>query len=130
MVPYVFTTFVLGLIFALSILYLVRCSKLSVPNALWWILIALLILAASIFPRALDMLGFALGVGYPPILFVIVALLVLALHMLFADIHRTHLEVKLRDIAQNQAQLIGRIVQLEQLAAQAKEYSSLSNSKL
>lgn len=130
MIKYGFTTFMLGLIFACSIFYLVRYSKLSVIYALWWIGMALLIFIASIFPQSLDMLGFALGVNYPPILFVIVALLVLALRMFFADIHRTNLEIKLRKIAQNQAQLIGRINQLEQIAKQEKEASSTSKLKL
>lgn len=129
MVPYVFTTFVLGLVFTLSVFYLVRRSKLSVPYALWWLTIALLILGASIFPQALDALGHFLGVSYPPILFVIVALLVLAFRIFFADIHRTDLEVKLRNMAQNQAQLTGKIAQFERLVAQYAKASSTSDSK-
>lgn len=125
MVSYGVTTFLLGTIFAFSIILLVRSSKLSVHYALWWIIVSLCILLASIFPQTLDKIGFALGVNYPPILFVVVALLVLALRMFFADIQRTHLEVKLRDMAQNQAQIIGRVVQLEKIV----EQKASSNSK-
>lgn len=130
MISYIVTIFVLGLIFALSILYLVRHSKLYVPYALWWILIAVLTLVGSMFPQVLDDIGLSLGVNYPPILFILMALLVLALRMVFVDIHRTHLEVQLRDLAQDQAQLIGRVVQLEHLVAQhIKLPSPITNSK-
>lgn len=135
MISYIFTTSMLGLIFAFSILYLVRRNVLSVSYALWWIVIALFIFAGGIFPHALDVLGFALGVSYPPILFVVLALLVLAFRMLFADIHRTRLEEQLRDLVQNHALLTGKVAQLERLVEQsvdrnAKESSSMPDTKV
>lgn len=114
---YRLTTCFLALCSAAAIFVLVRRNMLHASYALWWIGAGIIILLAGIFPRSIDALGAMLGVSYPPVLFLTLALLALALRLLLADIERTRMEIRLRRLAQRQARLALQVQRLQRESA-------------
>ena len=96
---------------------LVRRNMLHASYALWWVGAGIIILLAGIFPQGVDLLGAALGVSYPPVLFLTLTSLALALRLLLADIERTRMEIMLRRMAQRQARLALQVQRLERSCA-------------
>lgn len=91
---------VLGLIIGAAMVYLVRRDRLHGSYAIWWFSVAVCVVAFGLFPRLIDRLGVALGVSYPPILIVVVALLLMLLKLLTGDLDRSRQLRKLRYLAQ------------------------------
>ena len=93
----------LGIVFGLGMLYLVRRDRLHGSYGVWWVVIASAIVTFGIFPELIDWIGSRLGVSYPPILAVIVALLLVMLKLLLNDVDRTRQLRKIRFLAQRMA---------------------------
>jgi hypothetical protein len=93
----------LGLGLAVSILYLVRRDHLYLRDGLFWIVVATGSLLLGIWPGLVDVLGGALGVGYPPTLFFLIAILVLVLRALLGDIAITRIKRDVRRLNQRMA---------------------------
>lgn len=110
---YNITTSILALSTGGMIIYLARRNLLHISYALWWICAAVIIILSGLFPFIFDTIGHALGVSYPPILFLTIALLAIALRLLMADIERTRNTVTIRRMAQQQAALALRLRTLE-----------------
>jgi hypothetical protein len=102
---YQWTTVILGLALGTTILWLVRRSHLHGPYALWWVGVAILVVAAGFFPRLSDLLAQQLGISYPPILVVVLGFSMLLLKMLTMDLERSRQERKIRRLAQRMAML-------------------------
>ncbi|MBS3759143.1 MAG: DUF2304 domain-containing protein [Desulfobacterales bacterium] len=100
---YNIVTALLGLATAGLILYLVRKDRLSVNYTLWWGLVAAGLIITGFVPRLTDFVGALLGVHYPPILFVIIAILMVFIKILFMDIHRSKHEQQIKILAQRLA---------------------------
>jgi hypothetical protein len=90
----------LGIGIGLGMLYLVRRDRLHGSYAVYWVFISGCIVTFGLFPRLIDTIGGALGVSYPPILLVIVALLLGFVKMLMSDLDHTRQMRKLRFLAQ------------------------------
>ncbi|HET9484316.1 MAG TPA: DUF2304 domain-containing protein [Xanthomonadales bacterium] len=90
----------LGIGIGLGMLYLVRRDRLHGSYAIWWVVVSACVVAFGIFPGMIDWIGVRLGVAYPPILLVVVALLMLLVKMLTGDLDRTRQMRKLRYLAQ------------------------------
>ncbi len=114
---YRLTTCLLALCSSGFIFMLVRRNMLHASYALWWGGAGIIILLAGIFPQGVDLLGAALGVSYPPVLFLTLTSLALALRLLLADIERTRMEIMLRRMAQRQARLALQVQRLERSCA-------------
>ncbi|MFZ2630184.1 MAG: DUF2304 domain-containing protein [Desulfosalsimonadaceae bacterium] len=100
---YNIVTAFLGICTASFILYLVRRDKLSVNYTLWWGFLALGLIVFGSAPALIDWIGKKLGVAYPPILFVIIAICLIFVKLLFMDLHRSRHEQQIRILTQRLA---------------------------
>lgn len=96
----------IGITVAALIIVLIRRDQLHVNHGLGWLLVAAAFALLGVFPKIIDVAALSVGIAYPPILAVIVALAVLVIKILLMDIERSKLE------ARNQ-RLIQRIAMLE-----------------
>lgn len=100
---YQLTSLALGLLIAGAILWLVRRDHLHGPFALWWIGVAITVAVLGFWPRLFDGIAGLLGIGYPPILAVVLGFGLLLVKMLTMDIERSRQERKMRRLAQRLA---------------------------
>lgn len=112
-ISYRLTACIIALVTAAVIIRLVRRNALHAREAAWWLAASLFAVFAGVFPGAFDVLGHALGVGYPPILFLILALVAFAVRLLSADVERTRMELIQRRLVQRHAQLSLRLGAIE-----------------
>jgi hypothetical protein len=105
MKDYHLTVLVIGFGLAYGILHLVRRDHLYIRQGVFWIVIALLSLALAVWPQFIDTLGGALGIAYPPTLLFLVAIVVLVVKALLADIALTKVRRDLRRLNQRIALL-------------------------
>lgn len=101
-------TGILGVGIGAAIILLVRRDKLRVGYSIWWFVIASAIVFAGFFPTLIDEVGKFLGVRYPPILFMVVAICALLLKILTMDIEHTRHGVQIRTLIQRVAILEAR----------------------
>jgi hypothetical protein len=102
MTPFL-TSAALGVLLAVGILWLVRGDRLHGSYALWWLLVAIGSLVVGFFPRLVDWMGIKLGVNYPPMLLVLVAIMAILLKLLGVDIDVTQRERRMRRLLQKVA---------------------------
>jgi len=102
-ITYQWITAILGVVIAGSILFLVRRDHLHGPYAVWWLLIALITTVLGVWPKLVDGLIYALGVGYPPVLLLVFAQGLMLVKILTMDIERSRQERRLRRLAQQMA---------------------------
>jgi hypothetical protein len=105
MIAYQLTAALIGLSLAAVILWLVRKNHIHGPYAIWWISVALGVFLLGVFPGLVNPVARWLGIGYPPILVMILALAALLVKVLTLDLERTKQEIALRRIAQRLAML-------------------------
>ena len=105
MKDYHLTVLVIGFGLAYAILYLVRRDHLYIRQGVFWILVAAFSLGFAIWPALIDTLGGALGIAYPPTLLFLVAIVVLVVKSLLADIISTRLKRDIRRLNQRLAML-------------------------
>ncbi|WP_281885351.1 DUF2304 domain-containing protein [Paenibacillus sp. YYML68] len=96
-------TFVCGLCFVIIVFRLLARSKISEKLSLVWLGGSTLILVLSGNPGSLDKLAALLGVQYPPSLLFMLSTLVLLLIVLYLSIQISHLNDKLKEVAQHVA---------------------------
>ncbi|NJO16065.1 MAG: DUF2304 domain-containing protein [Thioploca sp.] len=100
---YQITSSILGLLLAGIILWLIRRDHLHSHHALWWLLVALIVMVLGIFPRLIDFLAYQLGVNYPPTLLFILGMGMILIKVISIDLHQSDLERKIRRLAQKLA---------------------------
>lgn len=105
MIDYQITSTVIGVALALVILFMVRRDHLHGPYAVWWLSIAAGVIVLGVFPRIIDKFGDMLGINYPPILAVILALCLVLLRMMRMDVERSDQERRMRRLTQKMAVL-------------------------
>jgi hypothetical protein len=96
---------VIGILLAGGILYLVRRDHIYIRQGMFWILVALATLAFAFWPSLIDIVGGALGIAYPPTLLLLVAIVVMVLKALYADIALTKVNRDVRRLNQRMALL-------------------------
>jgi len=96
----------IGLIIAGLILFLIRKDRLHAHHGLGWIVIALGFALLGFSPGIIDRLAALLGIGYPPVLALTLAISLLVLKILLMDIERSRLEAR-------NLRLIQRVAMLE-----------------
>lgn len=107
MIAYQVTAALIGVSIGGMILWLVRKNHLHGPYAIWWILVALGVILLGLFPRVVNPVAGWLGISYPPILAIVLALAALLVKVLTMDLERTRQEIMLRRLAQRLAMLEG-----------------------
>ena len=83
----------IGLFVAVIIFSLVRADQLHAHHGASWIVIALCFALLGFSPEIFDYLALKLGVGYPPILAVLLCVIALTIKALLADIERSRIKV-------------------------------------
>ena len=91
---------VIGIALTLAIIYLVRADHISPKVAARWLLLALLVLTVSLAPEVVDWIGIQLGIAYPPILPILVAIAVAMVKILIMDIERQKMQIKIDRLVQ------------------------------
>lgn len=94
---------ILGLGLTGAILFLVRRDHLHGPYAVWWLGVAAATFILGVFPPVVAWLGRLTGIGYAPVLPIIVALSLILIRMLKLDIDRSRQERRLRRLTQKLA---------------------------
>jgi len=112
-ISYRITACVIAMVTGVTIFRLVRRNLLHGTYAAWWLAAALFAMLAGLFPSGFDVLGHALGVGYPPILFIILAMSAFAVRMLISDLERTRMELTQRRLVQRYAHMALRLRDIE-----------------
>lgn len=97
------TSAVLGVGLAGAILFLVRRDHLHGPYAVWWFAVATATFVLGVFPGVVVWLGRETGIGYAPVLPIIVGLSLVLIRLLKLDIDRSKHERKMRRLTQKLA---------------------------
>ncbi len=97
------TSAILGVGLAGAILFLVRRDHLHGPYAVWWLAVAAATFVLGVFPGVVVWLGHVTGIGYAPVLPIIVALSLVLIRMLKLDIDRSRQERRMRRLTQKLA---------------------------
>lgn len=105
MAPLQITTTLLGLGLAAVILVLVRRDHLYLLHGLFWILVAGAAAVLGVWPGLIDRLAVVVGIGYPPALLLLVAVVVVLVKTLHTDIVNTRVERDVRRLNQRLALL-------------------------
>ena len=103
MISYQYTSAIIAIIIAFNILFLIRRDILHTRYALWWFVVAALIVIAGIFPKHIDVMARLLGVSYPPILVIVSGVGLILIKMLNMDFDRSRQEQKIRRLVQRLA---------------------------
>jgi hypothetical protein len=93
----------IGAALSLTIVFLTRRDHISPLVAARWFVLALLVLFVGFFPGTVDLLGKYLGIGYPPIIPVLLALGAAMVKILLMDIERQRLNTKIDRLVQRMA---------------------------
>lgn len=99
------TTALMGLGLALAIVWLLRRDHLHVVHGLFWLLVAAAAALFGLWPRLIDALASMVGIAYPPALLFLLAMVVLIIKALHADIMNTRVEREVRRLNQRLALL-------------------------
>lgn len=105
MIPYQWTSAVIGLAIGGTILYLVRRDHLHGPYAVWWLTVSVGVILISLFPTSVNTVAGLLGISYPPILAVMVGMGLLLIKVLTMDLERSRQERHIRRLTQRLAML-------------------------
>lgn len=104
-----FTTTMLGVGLSAVILFLLRRDRLQLTHGLFWIVVAGVAAGLGMWPGWIDGMARLAGIGYPPALLLLLAVVVLTIKSLHTDIVNTRIERQVRRLNQRLA-----IYELEQ----------------
>lgn len=99
----------IGMVLSISIVFLTRRDHISPLVAFRWFVVSLLVLLLGFFPGIVDSIGMQLGIGYPPIIPVLLGLGAALIKVLLMDIERQKMQVRLDRVVQRLAILEGTI---------------------
>jgi hypothetical protein len=97
------TSAAMGIALAGAILFLVRRDHLHGPYAVWWFAVATATFVLGVFPQVVVWLGHATGIGYAPVLPIIIGLSLVLIRLLKLDVDRSKQERKVRRLTQKLA---------------------------
>lgn len=93
--------------FATILLILLRRDHIYIKQVVFWVAVTSAVLFFGFMPGVVDQIGHKLGISYPPIILALVAILVLLVKALLADLALTKVERRLRRLSQRLALLEG-----------------------
>ena len=93
-------TGLMGLVVAILILFLIRRDRLHVSYGALWVAVALGFALLGFVPSVFDRLAHFLGVGYPPVLGLSVAIILLVIKILVMDIEHSQARMRQQRLAQ------------------------------
>lgn len=86
-----------------AILMLLRKDQITHRDGFKWVIVACLILIYGLFPSFNDYVGALLGIGYPPIIPLLLGFAVVTIKLLVADIERAKLQISVNRLTQKVA---------------------------
>lgn len=95
----------IGAALSLTIVFLTRRDHISPLVAARWFALAIMVLFVGFFPGIVDVVGTYFGIGYPPIIPVLLALGAAMIKILLMDIERQRLNTKIDRLVQRLAML-------------------------
>lgn len=98
-----FISALLALSLFISILMLLRRDQITHKDGFKWVVVAVLILFYGLFPGFNDYLGQVLGIGYPPVIPLLLGFALMTIKLLIADIERAKLQVSINRLIQKVA---------------------------
>lgn len=113
----------IGAALSLTIVFLTRRDHISPLVAARWFALALLVLFVSFFPGIVDHVGLRLGIGYPPIIPVLIALGAAVVKILLMDIERQKMINKIDRLIQRVAIIENAVEENTVVKAQFKQSS-------
>jgi hypothetical protein len=116
----------IGFFIAAVIFWLVRRDHMVSKDGIRWLFIAALVLVYGAFPGINDVLGAFLGIGYPPIIPVLIGIGAMLLKLLLNDIERVKTRVDIERLVQRVAMLEA---ELETLKNEGKPRQSRAEKK-
>jgi hypothetical protein len=90
----------MGLGLAGAIMWLLRRDHLHLSHGLFWLGVAMLAAVLGIWPGIMDTVAYQTGVSYPPALLLLIAVIVLLIKALHADILNTRIERQVKRLNQ------------------------------
>lgn len=81
----------------------IRQSKVQIESAIFWIVLALVLVLFSIFPAVADFIAYCLGVYSTANFLFLFAIFVLIVKVFYMTIHVSQLESKIKDLVQQMA---------------------------
>ena len=93
-------TSIIGFITAIIILILIRKDHLHVRFGLLWVVAAVVFGLLGLFPALFDSFAKYIGIAYPPILAVTIAVVVLVLKILVMDLERSRNVIRMQRLVQ------------------------------
>ena len=98
MIPLI--TGAIGIVTAATIVILIRRDHLHVRYGLWWMMVALTFALLAVVPWVFDEVAGYLGIAYPPVLALILAIVALLLKILVMDLERSRTQTRLNRMVQ------------------------------
>ena len=98
-------TGLIGIVTAITIVVLIRKDHLHVRYGLWWTGAAVAFALLGLFPALFDRFAVLVGVAYPPILAMTIAVAVLVIKILIMDIERSRNAIRMQRLVQRIALL-------------------------
>lgn len=95
--------FICGLLFVITVIYLLIKRKISERNSLLWLIGALIIFIVSAVPDILQFVADSIGVDYPPALLFLFSTLILLFITLYHSIQISLLNERLKELTQHVA---------------------------
>lgn len=108
---------VLAFVIAGSIFWLIRKDYLIQRDGVKWLVIAIAVLLYGINPKLNDMIGFQLGIAYPPIIPLLIGIALALIKLLIADIERARLQMSVTRLLQKVAIMESEIEDLRKLSS-------------
>ena len=90
----------LGIGLGVAILLLVRRDHLYIRHGVFWMAVALVSVVLGVWPNLVDRIGQVTGVAYPPALLFLLAIMMLIIRAVIADIAFTRLRREVRILNQ------------------------------
>lgn len=97
------TIILLGIIFVVTVIYLLVKKRINERNSFFWLGGSLVILILSIMPDILEIIARITGVDYPPTLLFLLSILVILFILLHQSIQISILQDRCRELSQHMA---------------------------
>ena len=107
----------------------IRQSKVQIENAIFWILLALVLVTFSIFPSVADFASHLLGIYATTNFLFVFAIFILIVKVFYMTIHISQLETKIKELTQQMA-LADKLKEEETKAVKTKTEEEAGKSKL
>lgn len=122
-------TGLMGLVVAILILFLIRRDRLHVSYGALWVAVALGFALLGFVPSFFDRLAHFLGVGYPPVLGLSVAIILLVIKILVMDIEHSQARMRQQRLAQRLSFLEEELMALKSESASSTEEERISEAE-